>query len=84
MILDQIGALLIGSIVGWLLVFTMRKKGMDWKVFGEVVVLIVGGSQLTMVAQKDLTGLFWIGTFAGFVVNILVHGTTKANIATMQ
>jgi hypothetical protein len=85
MAFNGIGAFLIGTIVGWLLVFTMRKQGMDWKVFGEVAVLIVGGSQLTMITERDLVGPFWIGIFAGFVANIIVNRFAKnVQITTMR
>lgn len=43
---DQFRGILIGFVVGWIIVYTMRKQTMDWKIFGELVVLIVGGNSL--------------------------------------
>lgn len=69
---DQFGGILIGFVVGWIIVYTMRKQAMDWKIFGELVVLIVGGNSLQILAEKNLHAYFWMGIFAGFFANIIV------------
>lgn len=87
MTVNEVGALLIGSVVGWLLMYTLRRQSMDWKVFSEVVVLIAGGSGLAFLTEKNLMGYFWIGIFAGFVANIIVKAALKekaAEITTMR
>lgn len=69
--IDQFGGILIGSVIGWIIVYTMRKQAMDWKIFGELVLLIVGGNSLPILAEKNLHAYFWVGIFAGFFANII-------------
>ncbi len=73
MVVNEVGAVLIGSVVGWMLVRTMRQQDLDWKAFSGVVVMLVGGSGLNFLVDKNLVGYFWIGTFAGFVANIVAR-----------
>jgi len=57
--------------------FVLRRKTPDWKEFGGVVTLIVGGSTLTYLVQSGLLAYFWIGIFAGFFANIIAKVLSK-------
>lgn len=73
MLLDDLGASLIGAVVGWVLVLAVRRKGPDWVEFCGTVVVILAGSALLNLIQTGLLGYFWIGIFAGFLANILIR-----------
>jgi fluoride ion exporter CrcB/FEX len=70
---NEIGALLIGIVIGWLLASTLRQNKIEWKHFSWLVTVIVGGSGLDYIFKTNLVGYFWIGIFIGFFANIIIR-----------
>jgi uncharacterized membrane protein YeaQ/YmgE (transglycosylase-associated protein family) len=77
LVVNEVAAGLIGAVMGWLMMYTVRRNKPDWKVFSGLVALIVGGSGLTYVVQTGLLPYFWIGIFAGFVADIIAYSFSK-------
>jgi uncharacterized membrane protein YeaQ/YmgE (transglycosylase-associated protein family) len=73
----EVGLIVFGILVGWLLAYTMRRHGMGWWHFFAVVVFLGGGAvgsySLYVVFEMSSFGYFWIGVFVGFFANLIVR-----------
>ena len=75
---NQVGILLLGAVLGWLVIFAVRRYRVQWGAFASFMAVIFGVGLLTFLYKTDLLGYYGIGIFIGFVSNMIVRvaGTT--------
>lgn len=76
--INQIGVLLLGAVLGWLVIFAVRRNRVQWGAFGTFAVVIFGVGMLSFLYARDLLAYYAIGTFAGFFGNLIVRGVGVA------
>ena len=70
---NQIGILLLGAVIGWFLLFAVRRYKVQWGAFATFFVVGFGVSLLSFLYARDLLAYYGIGIFLGFVANMVVR-----------
>jgi len=71
--INQVGILLMGTVIGWFLLFAVRRYRVQWGAFAAFFVIGFGVSMLSFLLAKDLLAYYGIGIFLGFVANMIVR-----------
>ena len=71
--INQVGILLLGSVLGWFLLFAVRRYKVQWGAFATFFVIGFGVSLISWLYAKDLLAYYGIGIFLGFVANMVVR-----------
>ncbi len=71
--INQVGILLLGSVLGWFLLFAVRRYKIQWGAFATFFVIGFGVSLISWLYAKDLLAYYGIGIFLGFVANMVVR-----------
>jgi hypothetical protein len=71
--INQIGILLLGAVLGWLLIFAVRRYRVQWGAFAGFMAVVFGVGLLTFLYSADLLGYYGIGIFVGFFANLVVR-----------
>ena len=76
--INQTGVVLMGIVLGWFLMFAVRRYKVQWGAFASFLAIVFGVSLLSFLYARDLLAYYGIGTFLGFVSNLVVRvaGTT--------
>jgi hypothetical protein len=76
--INQTGVVLMGIVLGWFLMFAVRRYKVQWGAFASFMAIVFGVSLLSFLYARDLLAYYGIGTFLGFVSNLVVRvaGTT--------
>ncbi len=70
---NQVGILLLGVVLGWFLLFAVRRYKVQWGAFATFFVIGFGVSMVSWLYAKDLLAYYGIGIFLGFVANMIVR-----------
>jgi len=70
---NQVGILLLGAVLGWLVIFAVRRYRVQWGAFASFMTVIFGVGLLTFLYKADLLGYYGIGIFVGFFANLIVR-----------
>src|SRR5438445_12776313 len=70
---NQGGILLLGAVLGWLVIFAVRRYRVQWGAFASFMAVIFGVGLLTFLYKADLLGYYGIGIFIGFFANLIVR-----------
>ncbi len=70
---NQVGILLLGIVIGWFLLFAVRRYKVQWGAFATFFVIGFGVSMVSWLYAKDLLAYYGIGIFVGFVANMVVR-----------
>src|SRR2546422_9404707 len=70
---NQVGILLLGAVLGWLVIFAVRRYRVQWGAFASFMAVIFGVGLLTFLYKADLLGYYGIGIFVGFFANLIVR-----------
>jgi hypothetical protein len=70
---NQVGILLMGTVLGWFLLFAVRRYRVQWGAFAAFFVIGFGVSLLSFLYARDLLAYYGIGIFVGFVANMVVR-----------
>lgn len=70
---NQVGILLLGAVLGWLLIFAVRRYRVQWGAFASFMAVIFGVGLLMFLYKVDLLGFYGIGIFIGFFSNLVVR-----------
>ena len=70
---NQLGILLLGSVLGWFLLFAVRRYKVQWGAFAAFFVIAFGTGLLSFLYARDLMAYYAIGVFFGFVANLIVR-----------
>ncbi len=71
--MNQVGILLLGVVLGWFLLFAVRRYKVQWGAFATFFVIGFGVSMVSWLYAKDLLAYYGIGIFVGFVANMAVR-----------
>jgi hypothetical protein len=71
--INQIGLVLMGTVLGWFLMFAVRRYKVQWGAFASFMVVVFGVSMLSFLYARDLLAYYGIGIFLGFVSNLIVR-----------
>ncbi len=71
--INQLGILLLGSVIGWFLLFAVRRYKVQWGAFATFFVIGFGVGLISWLYTKDLMAYYGIGIFLGFVANLVVR-----------
>ena len=71
--INQVGILLLGSVLGWFLLFAVRRYKVQWGAFAAFFVIGFGVSLISWLYVRDLLAYYGIGIFLGFVANMVVR-----------
>lgn len=71
--INQFGTALMGAVVGWFLLFAVRRYRVQWGAFAAFFVVGFGVSLLSFLYARDLLAYYGIGIFGGFVANMVVR-----------
>ncbi len=72
--INQAGVLLLGAVLGWLVIFAVRRYRVQWGAFATFAVVIFGVGMLSFLYANEFLGYYAIGVFAGFFANLAVRG----------
>jgi hypothetical protein len=75
---NQVGILLLGAVLGWLVIFGVRRYRVQWGAFAGFMAVIFGVGLLTFLFKADLLGYYGIGIFIGFFANLIVRAVGVA------
>jgi len=70
---NQVGILLLGAVLGWLVIFAVRRYRVQWGAFASFMAVIFGVGLLMFLYKVDLLGFYGIGIFIGFFSNLVVR-----------
>ncbi|HKZ90224.1 MAG TPA: hypothetical protein VJ300_08220 [Thermoplasmata archaeon] len=71
--IDQVGIALMGSVLGWFLLFAVRRYRVQWGAFAAFFAIGFGVSLMSFLYAQDLLAYYGIGIFLGFVANMVVR-----------
>jgi hypothetical protein len=71
--INQLGLVLMGTVLGWFLLFAVRRYKVQWGAFASFMTIVFGVSLLSFLYAKDLLAYYGIGVFLGFVSNMVVR-----------
>lgn len=71
--INQVGLILMGVVLGWFLMFAVRRYKVQWGAFAAFMAVIFGVSMLSFLYARDLLAYYGIGIFLGFVSNMVVR-----------
>ena len=71
--INQVGILLLGVVLGWFLLFAVRRYKVQWGAFAAFFMIGFGVSLISWLYAKDLLAYYGIGIFLGFVANMIVR-----------
>ncbi len=75
---NQIGVLLMGAVLGWLLIFAVRRYRVQWGAFALFMSILFGVGLLGWLYVRDLLAWYAIGLFAGFFGNLVTRAVGTA------
>lgn len=75
---NQIGVLLWGVVLGWLIMFAVQRYRVYWGAFATFIAAIAGTGFLGFLYAADLLGYYFIGIFIGFFGNLIVRSVGTA------
>ncbi|TLZ72277.1 MAG: hypothetical protein E6K10_02720 [Methanobacteriota archaeon] len=70
---NQIGILLLGVVLGWLVMFAVRRYKVQWGAFATFMAVLFGVGLYMFLYKTDLLGYYGIGIFLGFFANVIVR-----------
>ncbi len=71
--INQVGILLLGAVIGWFLLFAVRRYKVQWGAFAAFFAIGFGVSLISFLYVRDLLAYYGIGIFLGFVANMIVR-----------
>lgn len=71
--INQVGILLMGTVLGWFLLFAVRRYKVHWGAFAAFFAVGFGVSLMSFLYAKDLLAYYGIGIFVGFVANMVTR-----------
>src|SRR2546429_9538194 len=71
--INQVGVVLMGSVLGWFLMFAVRRYKVQWGAFASFMAIVFGVSLMSFLYARDLLAYYGIGIFLGFVSNMVVR-----------
>src|SRR5436853_3946411 len=71
--INQTGVVLMGTVLGWFLMFAVRRYKVQWGAFASFMAVVFGVSLLSFLYARDLLAYYGIGIFLGFVSNLVVR-----------
>src|SRR5256886_6369530 len=71
--INQVGVVLMGSVLGWFLMFAVRRYKVQWGAFASFMAIVFGVSLMSFLYARDLLAYYGIGVFLGFVANLVVR-----------
>lgn len=71
--INGVGVLLMGIVLGWFLVFAVRRYRVQWGAFSLFMSIVFGLGLLGWLYVKDLLAWYGIGIFVGFFANLVIR-----------
>lgn len=71
--INQTGVILMGVVLGWFLMFAVRRYKVQWGAFASFMAIVFGVSLLSFLYARDLLAYYGIGIFLGFVSNLVIR-----------
>ena len=71
--INQLGVVLMGTVLGWFLMFAVRRYKVQWGAFASFMAIVFGVSLMSSLYARDLLAYYGIGIFLGFVANLIVR-----------
>src|SRR5947208_16619749 len=71
--INQLGLVLMGTVLGWFLMFAVRRYKVQWGAFASFMAIVFGVSLMSFLYARDLLAYYGIGIFLGFVSNMVVR-----------
>jgi hypothetical protein len=71
--INQTGVVLMGVVLGWFLMFAVRRYKVQWGAFASFMAIVFGVSLMSFLYARDLLAYYGIGIFLGFVSNLVVR-----------
>ncbi|TMA02790.1 MAG: hypothetical protein E6J94_06665 [Methanobacteriota archaeon] len=71
--INQLGVVLMGTVLGWFLMFAVRRYKVQWGAFASFMAIVFGVSLMSFLYARDLLAYYGIGIFLGFVANLIVR-----------
>jgi hypothetical protein len=71
--INQLGIVLMGTVLGWFLMFAVRRYKVQWGAFASFMAIVFGVSLMSFLYARDLLAYYGIGIFLGFVANLVVR-----------
>jgi len=71
--INQIGVVLMGTVLGWFLMFAVRRYKVQWGAFASFMAIVFGVSLMSFLYARDLLAYYGIGIFVGFVSNMITR-----------
>ena len=71
--INQAGLVLMGTVLGWFLMFAVRRYKVQWGAFAAFMAVVFGVSLLSFLYARDLLAYYGIGVFVGFVANMVIR-----------
>ncbi|MGI0148630.1 MAG: hypothetical protein ACREDF_03750 [Thermoplasmata archaeon] len=63
----------MGTVLGWFLMFAVRRYKVQWGAFASFMAIVFGVSLMSFLYARDLLAYYGIGTFIGFVSNMVIR-----------
>jgi hypothetical protein len=76
--INQVGILLLGAVLGWFLVFAVRRNRVQWGAFALFFAILFGTGLLGFLYVRDLLAWYAVGIFIGFFGNLAVRAIGTA------
>ena len=71
--INQVGLVLMGTVLGWFLMFAVRRYKVQWGAFASFMAIVFGVSLMSFLYARDLLAYYGIGIFLGFVANMVTR-----------
>src|SRR5947208_17071854 len=71
--INQLGLVLMGIVLGWFLLFAVRRYKVQWGAFAAFMAIVFGVSMMSFLYARGLLAYYGIGIFIGFVAPVVVR-----------
>src|SRR2546428_8049735 len=71
--INQLGLILMGIVLGWFLLFAVRRYKVPGGAFAAFMGIVFGVSMMSFLYARDLLAYYGIGIFIGFVADMVVR-----------
>ncbi|HKZ99387.1 MAG TPA: hypothetical protein VJ326_07355 [Thermoplasmata archaeon] len=71
--INQLGIALMGVVLGWFLLFGVRRYKVQWGAFAGFFAVGFGVGIMSFLYARGLLAYYGIGVFVGFVSNMVVR-----------
>src|SRR5438094_9980843 len=70
--INQLGVVVMGTVLGWFLMFAVRRYKVQWGAFASFMAIVFGVSLMSFLYARDLLAYYGCGRFLCIHANLII------------